>query len=157
MKTFLRNSLGFGLMESMLSIGLLGVGAYFMVNGYDLISGSKDSVDQSILEENTLANLTESIRVGITSEKIDFRAEEEFLSKTTVEGVRESLVSCWTRTGITSIKNIPSCPGRIGYVVTPLKTGNITLRGLFMITIRMTHDELFPGEFRQFQFIVRGP
>lgn len=156
MKRILNSSKGFGIIEVLLAFALLGTGAYIALNAMDFIEGRKRKVDKSTSMISMISSMLESIRSNIAMEKIDFNADK-FLALTTAEGVKDSLRMCWVRDGIIPIDLYPNCPGRIGYVVTPMKTGTMEIRGLYLVTIRLTHDKMFPGEFKQYEFIVRSP
>lgn len=153
----LRNKKGFGIVESMIALGLVGVGTYFIMQGLDMFDSSKVKTDTSINLESTLNSVLESVKSNITMEKVDFQAEEKFFAHTTYKEVKKNLALCWFKDGLTSAANSPDCQSRIGYVVAPLMVGNLPIRGLYKVTIRMTHDELFPNSFRQYEFIVKGP
>lgn len=150
------NAAGIGLVEVMLGFGLIGAGAFVILNGVDFISEKKSIVDRRASMEGGVRGLVESIRANIAMEKVDFNGED-FLSKTTLPEVTEQLKLCWYKDGIIPIEQFPNCPGRIGYVITTLKTGPLDLRGLYKVTIRLTHSELIPGEFKQYEFVVKDP
>lgn len=156
-KKILKNQRGFGLLETMIGFAIMGIGTFLILQGLDMFDNSKSRVDKSINLESTLSAVLESVKSNIVLEKIDFKSEENFFNNTTYQDVKESLKLCWVKDGIITVDNYPNCPGRIGYVVAPLKVGTLTLRGLFKVTVRITHDELFPGSFKQYEFIVKGP
>ena len=156
MKKFLHSEKGFGILEVIIGLALLGTGAYLVLTGLDFIGEKKNVADKNASVENMLAGLIESVRSNISMEKVDFNATE-WLALSTPEGVKNSLKMCWVKDGLLPIDIYPDCPGRLGYVVTPMKTGSLELRGLYKVTIRLTHDELFPREFKQYDFIVKDP
>lgn len=147
---------GFGVIEIMISIALLGAGSYLVMNGLSLMTDSKKEIDGSIALNSVVSNIVESVRLNVAMEKIDFQAEK-FLNPTRLGEVNSLLKSCWNRSGIYEPKSGEICEGRIGYVVTPYKVGPMTLLGLYQVTIRVTHVSLLPRRFKQFEFIVRGP
>lgn len=156
-KKILKNQRGFGLLETMIGFAIMGIGTFLILQGLDMFDNSKSRVDKSINLESTLSAVLESVKSNIVLEKIDFKSEENFFNNTTYQDVKESLKLCWVKDGIITVDNYPNCPGRIGYVVAPLRVGTLTLRGLFKVTVRITHDELFPNSFKQYEFIVKGP
>lgn len=156
MKTLLKSQRGVGMVEVLMGFALAGIGAYIILNALDYLSDKKTVVDKNATLENIVTGLMESIRSNITMEKIDFQPEG-FLDHTTYEAVHENLQLCWVNDGIIPIKEYPGCPGRVGYVVTPLPIGGLISRGLFKVTVRVTHTELFPGQFKQYEFIVKDP
>ncbi len=148
---------GFGLLETMIGFAIMGVGTFLILRGLDMFDDSKVRTDKSINLENTLSNILESVKANIILEKVDFQAEEAFFIHTTYQDVKNNLKLCWVKDGVITLEDYPNCPGRIGYVVTPLKVGTLSLRGLYKVVIRLTHDELYPGSFKQYEFIVKGP
>ena len=156
MKNLIKPAKGFGLIEILMAVSLLGVGAYITLNAVDFINNRRTKVDKSTAMISMISSMLESIRSNITMEKIDFNADE-FLALSTPEGVKESLRMCWVKDGIIPLEVYPTCPGRIGYVVSPMKTGPMEIRGLYKVTIRLTHDKMFPDTFKQYEFIVRSP
>lgn len=156
MKKFFVTQKGFGLVEVMIGFAILGVGTFIALQGIDFIDKKKVLIDREATQEGLLTGLIESIRINIAMEKIDFNAEN-FLQNTTYDAVHRSLQLCWVHDGIIPLETFPKCPGRIGYVVTPLKMGPLELRGLYKVTVRMTHAELYPNSFKQYEFIVKDP
>lgn len=156
MKTLFKNQHGVGMVEVLMGFALAGVGAFIILNAVDYLSEKKAVVDKNATMENIITGLMESIRSNIIMEKIDFQPEG-FLDHTTFEAVHENLQLCWVNDGIIPVKEYPGCPGRVGYVVTPMTAGSMEFRGLFKVTVRITHTELFPGQFKQYEFIVKDP
>jgi hypothetical protein len=152
-----KNQKGFGVVEVLVSFALLGGGVYTIMQGLDYIEKKKTVTDKNVSLENMLASIMESVRSNIIMEKVDFQAYETWLSNTNYTSIKDSLKMCWVKDGLISIDKYPDCPGRLGYVIAPMKTGNLEFRGLYFVTVRMTHDELFPNTWKQYQFIVRGP
>lgn len=154
---WIKNQVGFGMVEVLISFAILGAGVFTIMEGLDYIETKKTTTDKNVSLENMLSSIVDSVRANIIMEKVDFQATQNWLSNTTHQTVKDSLKMCWVKDGLIPIANYPNCPGRLGYVVTPLRVDTLELRGLYSVTVRMTHDELFPSTFRQYQFIVRGP
>lgn len=154
---WLKAQAGFGLVEVLVAFGILGGGLYTIMEGLDFLEKKKVSTDKNVAVENMLSSIVETVRANIILEKVDFQGNTTWMNNTTHQAIKDSLKMCIVKDGLIPISYYPNCPGRIGYVVTPMKTGNLEFRGLYQVTIRMTHDELFPGKSRQYQFIVRGP
>lgn len=157
MKKILRNALGVGMIEIFIGFALIGTASYLVLNGMDFLNNKKSEADKTASIEYMISGLVESIRANINMEKIDFQAEEKFLNKYNLDEVKASLKMCWVNDGILPGESYPDCPGKIGYVITPLKTGPLELRGLYKVTVRLTHDQLYPGRFKQYEFIVKDP
>ncbi|MFP5386257.1 MAG: hypothetical protein ACLGHN_09285 [Bacteriovoracia bacterium] len=153
----LLNQKGVSLIEAVVGFAILGIGTFLVLQGLDFLGSHKSKTDDQVSFENTLVGVLETIKSNITFEKVDFSAEQSFLSYSTYEEVKPSLKLCWIKDGIIPLEQLPNCPGRLGYVVTPLKVGGMTFRGLYKVTLRVTHDQLMAGSFRQYEFIVKGP
>lgn len=156
MKTLIRSQKGLGMVEVLMGFALAGVGAFIILNAVDFLGEKKAIVDKSATMENLMTGLMESVRSNIAMEKVDFQSED-FLNHTTYEAVENSLKLCWVNDGIIPVEEYPGCPGKLGYVVAPMKAGNMEFRGLYKVTVRLTHKELFPGQFKQYDFIVKDP
>jgi hypothetical protein len=150
------NERGVGLLEVMVGFGLLGVGAVIIFNGVDFISEKKEVIDKGAVQEALITSILESVRANVAREKVDF-APNDFLDRNTYARVLPSLRLCWVNDGFVPVEAYPSCPGRVGYVVTPLKIGTMEFRGLHKVTLRITHQQLFPKTYRQYEFIVKDP
>lgn len=152
----LLNQAGMGLLEIMVGISIASVGSFILLNGIDFLTTKKAVVDKNANLENMISGLIGSIRSNIVMEKIDFEPEK-FLNNSTYEAVEKSLKLCWVNDGIIPLEAYPKCPGKLGYVVTTFKVGAMEYRGLYKVTLRMTHSDLFPNQFREYVFIVKDP
>lgn len=150
----IKNNSGFSIMEAVVGLAIIGLGASGILTGLDSITTNKSKVNKSIGLEVILSGVVDEVRSNIMREKVDFRAREEFLNLTVLEDVKASLKLGWNQNGIDA--DCTSCKGRIGYVVTPYKVGTLLYRGLYEVNIRVTHEEILPNRFNQYRFIVRG-
>ena len=148
---------GIGLVEILAAVAVLGAATYTIMYGFDSLEKNKNRIDESMNIEYLLSGIVESARSNITMEKIDFQGNEQFLSLSAIEEVKESLKMCWIRNGLTPILEGMNCKARVGYVITPYRLGTMEYRGLYQATVRITHEELFPATFKQYTFIIRGP
>lgn len=152
MKAYLQK--GIGIIEVMVAVGISGVGLLIIMNGIDFLSSKKTVVDKNATLEFMVSGIIESIRSNISMEKLDFKPHE-FLERTNFDEVEASLNLCWVKDGMIPRDAYPNCPGKMGYVVTPFRVGSLELRGLYKVTLRLTHAELFPNEYRQYEFVVK--
>ena len=144
----LRNpSSGYTYVEALVSLALLGVISYGIYNGVAYLSSQTHRVISLSTKDKEMSALLSTIRTNVDLFQINYdltdAAKEQMLNVNT-------LPQAWaTNIGITDVKNCPSCPGRLGYVVQPV-TG---IRGLLQVTVRVTNKELFEG-FQDFTFMV---
>ena len=148
------NQAGLTLIEIMTGIALIGTGALIIMNGLDYLNDRKSVFNKNASQEAIISGLIESIRTNISMEKIDYRPEP-FLEAREIEDVKKTLNLCWFNSGVVPVENFPNCQGRLGYIVYPLKIGNLEYRGMYKVTIRIMHDKLIPGSFKQYDFIVK--
>ena len=156
MKKLIGSQKGMGMVEVLMGFALAGVGAFIVLNAVDFLGDKKAVIDKNASMENIITGVMETVRSNIAMEKIDF-APEGFLNNTTYEAVEKSLKLCWVNDGIIPLEEYPGCPGKIGYVVAPMKAGTMEFRGLYKVTVRVTHKELLPNQFKQYEFIVKDP
>jgi len=156
-KRILNNARGFSILEAVVGMGILGIGVYVMTSGMDYLSGAKGKADTEIVLEKMVSSIVEGVRSNIAVEKIDFKGASKFLALTNFNDVNDSLEMRWNKKGIMTRDVCEGCPGRIGYVITEYTVGTQKYRGLYQVTVRFTHKDLFPNRFKQYRFIVRGP
>lgn len=155
MKTFINNR-GMTLVETIVGFAILGAVFLVVVNGIDFIDNKKKEQTVSYSGEIIISSLVESIRSNIYREKID-PDPDSFLKLNSVNDVKQQLHLCWTKDGYYPRGN-QDCPGRMGYSISTLGTGGGSIyRGLYKVTIRVTHDTLFPDRVKQYEFIVKDP
>lgn len=148
------NQKGYSLVEIMAGLALVGTGAFIIMNGLDYLNDRKSVINKNASQEAIISGLMESIRTNIAMEKIDYRPEN-FLNALEPEEVKKNLNLCWFNNGVIPLEDFPTCEGRLGYIVYPLKIGNLEYRGMYKVTVRIMHDSLMPGNFKQYDFIVK--
>jgi prepilin-type N-terminal cleavage/methylation domain-containing protein len=145
---------GYSLIEIMAGLALVGTGAFIIMNGLDYLDSRKSVINKSASQEAIISGLMESVRTNIAMEKIDYQPEV-FLNASEIEEVKKNLNLCWFGNGVIPLEEFPTCEGRLGYIVYPLKIGNLEYRGMYKVTIRVMHEKLMPGSYKQYDFIVK--
>lgn len=145
---------GLSLLEVITGFALAGTGALLILNGIDFIQQRKSNIDTSANQDAIVSGLVESIRSNISMEKIDFNPQA-FLNAKDPEDLEPHLKLCWLDNGIIPLEEFPTCNGRMGYVVYPLKIGNLEYRGMYRVTIKLIHKTLYPDSVKQYDFIVK--
>ncbi len=152
---FCFNNKGITLVENIVAFAILGAVLLVVVNGISFIDNEKKVQAESYSGETIVLSLIESIRANIHLEKIN-PAPDPFINARTIRDLKNQLHLCWTRDGYFP-RNNQDCPGRMGYSISTLTTGAAVYRGLYKVTLRVTHDTLFPNRFKNYEFIVRDP
>lgn len=153
MMKFIFNNKGFSLVEIIVSLGVLGATVFLGTMALKNISVTEKEVRNDTTLDNTVHSLVGAIRSNILMQKVNFNAQT-FLETTSVDKVKEILPLAWNHSIIVPKEECPDCPGRIGYVVTP--PNETIYRGLYQVTIRVTHEQLFPGSYKTYTFLVNG-
>lgn len=154
LKNLICSEKGLSLVEVITGFALAGAGAFLILNGLDFLERRKSTIDSSANQEAIVSGLVESIRSNITMEKIDFNPKP-FLNAKEVSALEPYLKLCWLSNDIIPIEVFPTCQGKAGYVVYPLQIGNLEYKGMYKVTIKLTHESLFPGIIKQYDFIVK--
>lgn len=154
LRELISSNKGLSLIEVITGFAIAGSGAFLILNGVDYLDRQKSSMDKSASQEAIVSGLVESIRSNIAMEKIDFNPRQ-FLEAQEIEELEPYLKLCWLNDGTLPLEEFPTCQGRLGYVVYPLKIGNLEYRGMYKVTIKITHQTHFPGTFKQYDFIVK--
>lgn len=141
---------GFTILEVLITLGLLGivfVGVQSAVNQY---------LDQSQQAKSSTSNdqIVESVLKRVIADVNQFQVDFGVVNTTPVNGKctnSEPLPVAWDVEVYTAEKNCPRCPGRLGYWVQPLEN----YRGLYKVTVRVTHTKIYPeGHCQDYTFIV---
>ncbi|HLT22726.1 MAG TPA: hypothetical protein VKZ84_04755 [Bacteriovoracaceae bacterium] len=154
LRKLINSEKGLSLIEVITGFAIAGSGAFLILNGLDFLERRKSSMDKSANQEAIVSGLVESIRSNIAMEKIDFNPKP-FLEAREIEELLPFLKLCWLDGGTVPLEEFPNCQGKLGYVVYPLKIGNLEYRGMYKVTIKITHETLIPGQFKQYDFIVK--
>lgn len=147
MKIVSRRMTGYTYIEAIAAVGILSVISYGIYSGVVYLSSQTHRVINISTKDKAMSALLSTIRTNVDLFQINYdltpAAMEQLLAV-------NNLPQAWsTNAGITDVKNCPTCPGRIGYVVQPV--GGI--RGLLQVTVRITNKELFDGH-QDFTFMV---
>ncbi|MBF0207621.1 MAG: hypothetical protein HQK53_12095 [Oligoflexia bacterium] len=160
--------LGFGLMEAMVAVGVLGTGIYLTTYGIGSIFQAKGDLDRTVLINSTVDSLYKGISANPNIYKIDFKvADNDFLNATTYADLlsykeknnRELLTLAFDRDGIKNREDCTNCIGFLGYNIRPYTAGQGN-RGLFLITIKVIYSPILDSDGKPqlmtYEFLTRG-
>lgn len=147
----LKNQAGVTMLEIVFALGILTVGTYIVVKGVDNMQDMTRDTRNMSSTERQIAMIVDNIRTSLGQYQINFtydkksRDEELELAKLPMEwdaGTERPLSEdCKTKNQCMG--------GRYGFVVQPIEQ----YRGLYMITLRMTHTS-WPEKYRDYEFLV---
>jgi hypothetical protein len=151
----LKSEKGMTLIEVLAAAGLASITLLAVVSASDFMRKSLNSVDTKIAQDKMVGVLLNAITENFSQFQISFATTDLIADEN-----EDTLPIAWSADELTDKINCPNCPGRIGYSITPLVKGTgtttETIRGLFLVKARVTHKTLFPGEKRDYQFLVLG-
>ncbi len=143
---------GFSLIEAMIGVSILGIVVSTLMSGsFDSERQIKRMNDKTIL--NTLVwELFDNISGNLGKYQISYDSNERLTKEDDINELKKLLPIAWDMDGSYPINECKDCPGRMGFVIKPLPGQ----RGLYQIVIKATHDQLFPGSYRTFYFLIKG-
>ncbi len=144
------NNRGFTILETLIALGLLSivfVGVQSAMNHY---------LDQTQQAKSSSSNdqIVDSVLKKVVADVNQFQIDFGIVNTTPLNGKctnAEPLPVAWDIDVYTTAKSCPNCPGKLGYWVQPLDG----YRGLYKVTVRLTHTKLFgDGNCQDYTFIV---
>lgn len=164
----IRAQKGFSMVQIMIGVGILGLSMYLYMGSTGHLNKYNKEVVTKLSVERQALNLFFNIKNNPGLYQTNYNAEE-FFDITNKKALMEALPLAWNdkmfidveecKTTDPTDEDCAGYKGRMGYVLTP----HPELRGLFKLTIRVTHADLFtddpdpnkPG-FRDYTFILNG-
>jgi len=149
----MNNQKGFTLLEVMVSMALIGALSYFLVGSSGKIMQDTQVIRHDLALDKVVQRISDNVRENIDLYQITYN-QNEFLNKTTKDELDAILPLAWDSNVYTTKEGCPSCPGRAGFIITPIDG----YRGLYRVIIRITHTELITGGdgYKDFVFLVKS-
>ena len=155
----LGNNKGFTIMEALVGIGLLAIVMVTATQGYDYIKKSQSKMITMNTTENRVNEIIQTVKGNISQQIISFPGSTLIAGSNgtiltdsyidTVLGAAD-LPMAWSTTTDTKVSECSNCPGRYGYIITPIPDYG----GLYLVSIRFTHTEWGAGTTKNFSFVV---
>jgi prepilin-type N-terminal cleavage/methylation domain-containing protein len=141
---------GFTLVEIMLAVAVLVVGAYLTAEGVNQMDSAAKDTRLLSSTERTINAIADNIRTSLGSYQITYDAS--VATKNKMLDVAK-LPMAWGPgliVSVTTCTATKSCPiGRYGFLITPMPN----YRGLYSVTLRMTTPE-WKDAYREFTFLA---
>lgn len=149
---YLKNERGMGLVEVMVSLGILFTMTAIVTSTMSLFMNYKKHLMVKRAMHQIVGDLMNNLIADGTGYQVTQAADVE-----TVLSLN-NLPMAWSSKIVTRKDQCPSCPGLFGYIVRPSTTP-----GLFEVIVRMTHEDLRTepngnsnNSFVDFKFVVGG-
>jgi hypothetical protein len=135
-----------------MTVSVLGAASYLGMQGLSSINSVKKQSTRGNSLQNTIYSVVNEIQSNVSIHKVSFDPSE-FLKTTDPVKLRESLPLSWDDDVIIFRDQCPQCPGRLGYVIYPIGSD---YKGLWKVTLRVTHDVMFKDSYQDYSFIISG-
>jgi prepilin-type N-terminal cleavage/methylation domain-containing protein len=146
----LKNQAGFTFMEVMATAAILGVVSYSFIGSNKFLSQSNKDINSKLSVERAALSLYRSIQTNTGAFQVTNRPAD-FYKMINVNELYDTLPIAWNETGVYDVSECPHCLGRMGYALAPM----LQYRGLYTLTIRITHKKLIDG-FKDYIFVIHG-
>lgn len=146
---FFRNNIGnkgFTLIETLVGIALLGIVMVLGSQGYDFIKKMSNTVSSLDTVDRRTNEIIENVRATLPQQVVSFNSDPVYIQNILSAS---SLTMAWSLRVDDTVSNCPTCPGRYGYIITPIKNES----GLNLVTIVFTHKD-WGTEPKKFEFVV---
>ncbi len=142
--SILKSNKAFSLIEVIVGTGLLAITATGFIAGYNELHKGMRSDSIKSKAEYRVAEIIENIRQKPTSQIIQYTDKPSLLL------VKDSLKMAWSELVEMPAADCADCPGRYGYVITPVIPA---MSDLYLVTIVFTHTEWGDIE-KKYEFLV---
>ncbi|MBC7420324.1 MAG: hypothetical protein H7328_06300 [Bdellovibrio sp.] len=140
---FLKPEHGFSIVEVMIGTGLIMVVALGGMSLLTQLTKTSKTNEVSTYADDRIHEIIENIRQQPTTEIIQYVDDPSVLLK------KGSLKMAWSTQVDAPEATCQDCPGRYGYVISPI---NQALGDLYLVTIIFTHKDWENS--RQYEFVV---
>ena len=134
----MRNEKGFSLIEVLVATAILSVLAVSMMSVLSLSASQQTGMVANVTEDKMVSDIVEQVTSNPDMYQKYFAPTSANLEDALAP---EQLPLAWSKDFLGPATQCPACPGRVGYVFTPLQD----LPGLYMVTIRYTNSSQFEG------------
>lgn len=138
------NNKGFTITEVMIGSGLILTVAVGAMTGFSSLSKLLNKNDVQSTAEDRVVEIIENIRNKPTSQIIQYSDNPSNLLN------RRALKMAWSNFQDVPATECSQCPGRYGYVITPVVA---EMPDLYLVTIKFTHKE-WGTEPKTYEFLV---
>jgi hypothetical protein len=146
-RSLLKQSKGQSIVESLVALGLISViGMTFASGLISLRNTSKKSLMSSSTDRQ-IADIAENIKSGVQDYQVNFDYDQTHIDDYLPIN---NLPMQWDVGKVAAKGNCKTCEGTYGYIIQPYEK----YRGLYLVTLRMTHKSWLPEKFRDYTFVV---
>lgn len=142
-----RNQHGFSIVENLVALSLMVTSGLAIMTSILVVRGVGMEIETKSSEEKQILQIVENIRTSPENYQVAFLTgdldKEQILRP-------ETLPMAWGNNMVAEASKCAACPGRFGYVVQPFSG----MRGLYLVTLRMSHESWKDPNYKDFEFVV---
>ncbi|WP_413587400.1 type IV pilus modification PilV family protein [Bdellovibrio sp. HCB274] len=143
----LGNRNGQTIVEALVALGLISViGLTFAGGMVSLRNTSKASLMASATDRQ-VSDIAENIKAGVQEYQVNFNYDQTKIDDYLPV---DKLPMLWDVGRVAERGSCDTCKGSYGYIIQPYEV----YRGLYLVTLRMTHESWAPDKFRDYTFVV---
>ncbi|WP_413578449.1 hypothetical protein ACLVWU_07915 [Bdellovibrio sp. HCB290] len=146
-KSLIRRNSGQSIVEALVALGLISIiGLTFAGGMVSLRKTSKASLMASATDRQ-VNDIAENIKAGVQDYQVNFNYDQTKIDDYLPV---DNLPMLWDVGRVAERGNCETCKGSYGYIIQPYEI----YRGLYLVTLRMTHESWLPDKFRDYTFVV---
>ncbi|WP_413578453.1 hypothetical protein ACLVWU_07935 [Bdellovibrio sp. HCB290] len=141
------NNHGQTIIEALVALGLISVIGLTFAGGMANLYKTSQSSLMAGSTDRQVSDIAENIKAGVQDYQVNFNYDQtkidDFLPP-------DKLPMLWDIGRVAERGNCDTCQGSYGYIIQPYEL----YRGLYLVTLRMTHKSWAPEKFRDYTFVV---
>lgn len=141
------NSKGQGIVESLVALGMITVIGMTFAGGMVQLHKTSHASLLGSATDRQIADIAENIKAGVQDYQVNFDSDPAQIDTYLA---LENLPMVWDVGRVAAKGQCDACGGTYGYIIQPYEN----YRGLYLVTLRMTHKSWLPEKFRDYNFVV---
>ncbi|WP_413587404.1 type IV pilus modification PilV family protein [Bdellovibrio sp. HCB274] len=146
-KTNIQNNHGQTIIEALVALGLISVIGLTFAGGMSNLYKTSQASLMAGSTDRQVNDIAENIKAGVQDYQVNFNYDQtkidDFLPP-------DNLPMLWDVGRVAERGNCDTCQGSYGYIIQPYEL----YRGLYLVTLRMTHKSWKSEKFRDYTFVV---
>ncbi len=145
------NSKGMTLIELIVALALGIVIVVLAASSLQSINKIHSKVSVQVIENKQMNLILKNVRKGLAQHQIQYKLNTQYgVDKEKLQ--RDNLYYAWDKSIVTEKENCKTCPGRMGYVISP----HPTLKGMYVAYLRFTHKDWGDDVVKEYSFVLTG-
>ncbi|WP_413561275.1 type IV pilus modification PilV family protein [Bdellovibrio sp. HCB209] len=144
---YFKSQKGQSIVEALIALGMMSVIGFTFVGGLTSLRKLSTNSLLSSATDRQVADISENIKAGVQDYQINFNYSPEEVNEILKVS---NLPMAWDVGRVAAKADCPTCGGTYGYIIQPYEK----YRGLYLVTLRMTHKSWVGETHRDYNFVV---